>query len=99
MPESAYSGSLRTVARTDLDYLFTTWVIADDILSANLKSPTYSARIVCVPAVNAEVLSTIVLPDSVPFPYRPSVKVTVSPSGIVPAFDVTLAVNLTAAHA
>ena len=68
MPESAYSGSLRTVAHTDLDYLFTTWVIADDILSANLKSPTYSARIVCVPAVNAEVLSTIVPPDSVPFP-------------------------------
>ena len=75
----------------------TTCFKAFDLLLANFGSPPYTAMIVSVPTFSVEVVKVVDPLLSVPVPSTvlPSMKLTVSPSGGLPALEVTVAVKVT----
>ena len=92
------AGSGRCVSVTETSVPCTTWVKSGDVLVMKLTSPPYTAVMLWLPAVSAEVVKVATPPLSVPGPsvLAPSLKVTV-PVG-VPApggTAVTVAVKVT----
>jgi hypothetical protein len=73
------------------------WVSWGDLLTFNAASPKYIAASWTRPAGKLDVVKLAKPPLSIPVPrvFGPDMKVTVSPSGGGPSFEVTVAVSVT----
>jgi hypothetical protein len=77
----------------------TTWLTGDDVLPPKVESPAYTALTWSVPPPSVEIarVAEPALNGAVPSAVPADMNVTISPSGgVVPSFEVTTAVKLTA---